>query len=143
MVIQFRLLGAPQGKGRARSRLFKKKDGSHFISNYTPESTRSYEAMMRDAAAQAMNGRPPIADPVRVYIRAIFDVPASWSKKKRAAALAGAIWPGKKPDMDNIVKGCHDAMNAVVFKDDALIVWEQNTKRYGEIPEVSVEVCLA
>ena len=133
--VSFTLWGHPQGKGRARAVL----RGGH-IGHYTPEKTRSYEGMMRQVAAEAMGNREPIAEPVEVVIRCVFDVPASWSEKKRAAAIAGQIKPAKKPDLDNIAKAVTDACNAVVFKDDALIVGCAMSKTYGPRPLVSVEV---
>jgi len=46
---------------------------------YTPAATRKYEAHGRLAAQQAMDGRPPIAVPVRAEITIDLPVPASWS----------------------------------------------------------------
>lgn len=129
------LAGDPQGKGRARSFL-----RGRFIGHYTPEKTRTYEGMIRTAAMDAMRQRPPIDCPVSVTIRAVFAVPASWSRKKQAAALTGDIKPAKKPDLDNIVKACTDAMNGVVFRDDALIVNASCTKVYGPAPMIIATV---
>lgn len=118
--------GAPMGKGRARAFI----RGGH-VAHYTPEKTRSYEGMIRTAAMDAMGSRPPIDQPVEFVMRAIFDVPVSWSKKRRAAALVGDIKPGKKPDLDNIAKAWWDALNGVVYRDDSLIVKVSLEKRYG------------
>lgn len=133
--VTFTLPGHPQGKGRARA--FRR---GNFIGHYTPEKTRSYESMLRAAAVDAMAGRLPISEPVEVAVCAFFDIPASWSRKKRDEALAGRIWPGKKPDIDNIIKAVVDACNGVIFKDDALIVKGQYAKVYGPAPMVTVEV---
>lgn len=133
--ISFTLPGHPQGKGRARA--FRRGD---FVGHYTPQKTRSYEGMLRDAAAKAMDGRLPFDGPVELTLTATFDVPASWSKKKRADALANLIRPGKKPDLDNIEKAISDACNGVIFKDDALIVAKVSAKVYGAAPQVVVTV---
>lgn len=134
-VITFTLPGHPQGKGRARA--FRRGD---FIGHYTPEKTRSYEGMLRDAAARAMGDLPPFAVPVEVEVSAIFDIPASWSRRRRNDALAGIERPGKKPDIDNIIKAVVDACNGVVFKDDALIVQGKYSKVYGPAPMVGITV---
>jgi len=134
-IVQFRISGDPQGKGRARSFL----RGGH-ISHYTPAATRSYEGMIRYAAQEAMAGREMFRDPVDIGIFAVFGVPASYSKKKQAACLSGEIRPGKKPDIDNCAKAVTDACNAVVFADDALIVKMVATKVYGPEPMVIVTV---
>jgi Holliday junction resolvase RusA-like endonuclease len=129
------LAGDPQGKGRARA--FRR---GNFIGHYTPEKTRSYEGMIRTAAMDEMAGRVPMDVPVKIELTAIFAIPASYSRKKRDAALAGELKPAKKPDADNIVKAWTDAMNGVVFRDDALIVQGSFTKVYGPAAMVVVTV---
>lgn len=129
------LAGEPQGKGRARA--FRR---GNFIGHYTPEKTRTYEGMVRTAAMEAMGARPPIDGPVRLVMSAIFSIPKSWSQKKRAAAMSGAIKPTRKPDLDNILKAWKDALNQVVYRDDCLIVRAVIEKRYGPAPLVAVTV---
>jgi Holliday junction resolvase RusA-like endonuclease len=68
-----------------------------------------------------------------------FAVPGSWSKKKRAQALAGAIWPTVKPDADNSLK-LTDALNAIVFCDDKQVVIATVFKCYSERPGLSIEI---
>lgn len=133
--ISFKLPGHPQGKGRARA--FRAGDT---IRHYTPEKTRSYEGMVRLAAETAMAGRAPVESPVAIAIVSVFDIPKGFSKKRRAAALEGGEFPGKKPDLDNIAKAVTDALNGVVFKDDALIVTSRCSKVYGPAPMVMVTV---
>lgn len=135
----FRVNGMPQGKGRSRST----KSGHH----YTPKKTREYEREIREAATKAVLVQGwPKADkdvPLRVNIRAVFPVPASWSREKRALAHEGEIYPTVKPDGDNIGKAVCDAMNEVVYRDDAQVVSLTVDKRYcysGETPHVTVFV---
>jgi len=129
--ITISLAGDPQGKGRARHTV-----RGGFVRTYTPEKTRTYEGMIRTAAMEAMGSRPPIEQPVEFVMRAVFAVPASWSEKKRAAAMGERIKPGKKPDLDNIAKAWNDALNGVVYRDDSLIVRMTLDKRYGPAPLV-------
>jgi Holliday junction resolvase RusA-like endonuclease len=129
------LTGEPQGKGRARA--FRR--GNH-IGHYTPEKTRTYEGMIRSAAMDAIGNKPPFEDPVEFVLRAIFPVPASWSGRKRERALLGEIKPAKKPDLDNIAKAWNDALNGVVYRDDALICRLTLEKRYGPQALVAVTV---
>jgi len=132
------LAGHPQGKGRARAFL----RGGH-ISHYTPASTRSYEGMVRTAAMEAMGEGLPFDAPVELTLRAVFAVPASWSERKRQQAIMGAAKPGKRPDLDNIVKAWTDALNGVVYRDDCLITRMAVEKTYGPAPLVVVTVQLA
>jgi Holliday junction resolvase RusA-like endonuclease len=129
------LAGAPQGKGRARGVL-----RAGRIGHYTPAATRSYEAMVRSAAMDALAGRPPLDLPLQFDLRAVFPVPGSWSERKRQKALAGEIKPAKRPDLDNIAKTWNDALIGVVYRDDALIVQMSLVKRYGPRPLVTVTV---
>ncbi|WP_027583972.1 RusA family crossover junction endodeoxyribonuclease [Bradyrhizobium sp. Ai1a-2] len=139
--IMIQLAGTPQAKGRARAFGYKsKKTGKMGVGHYTPERTRTYEGMIRTAAMEVMAGQAPLAAPVEFHLRAVFPVPASWSKKKRALALAGQLMPAKKPDADNVVKAWTDACNEVVFLDDAQIVRGSFEKVYGEAPLVAVTV---
>ena len=129
------LQGAPQGKGRARAFL----RGGH-IGHYTPQKTRSYESLIYGAAIVAMGDRPAFDEPLLFEMSAVYAVPASWSERKRQKALAGEIKPAKKPDLDNIAKAWNDALNGVVYRDDALITVALLEKKYGPEPFVSVTV---
>ena len=133
--ITFCVPGHPQGKGRARSVM----RGGH-IAHYTPEKTRSYESIIRGFAYEAMLKAIPFDGPVEVVMSAIFDIPASWPAKKRAAAMCGDIKPTKKPDIDNIIKAVVDACNGVVFRDDCQIIKGQYAKAYGPQPLIAVTV---
>lgn len=125
-MIEFFVAGPPRGK--ARPRVTKK--GIAF----TPAETRNYEALLRLHAQQAMAGRAPLDGPVILEIVALYPIPASWSKRKRAAALCGEQ-PLVKPDLDNIAKMA-DALNGVVWVDDAQVVRLIAEKRYSEQPGI-------
>lgn len=130
--IVIELAGEPRGKGRPR---FARRTGDA----YTPRRTASYEAMLRHEAALAMADRPPLEGALRVRVLACFGVPASWSAKKRLAAIAGVVRPAKRPDIDNVVKML-DALNEVAWRDDALIVEAWIEKYYSERPRLRVEI---
>ena len=59
--------------------------------------------------AEATRDWPVFVGPVRVYIQAVFPVPKSWSKTKKAAALA-VEYHAQKPDPDNVGKAVLDAL---------------------------------
>src|SRR5438552_3062300 len=107
---------------------------------YTPAATRKYEAHGRLAAQLAMDGRPPISVPVRAEIVIDLPVPASWSGKRRDAALRGEIRPTTRPDADNYVKAALDAINAIVVTDDSMIVDLVVTKKYAAVPQLTVTI---
>jgi Holliday junction resolvase RusA-like endonuclease len=124
-VITFTLAGIPKGKGRPRFAAGR---------TYTPADTVNAEINIAFAARQAMHGQPPMEGPVQAVIVSRFPVPASWSAKKRAEAIAGKLLPTKKPDADNVIKLLCDACNQIVYRDDAQIVSVAYAKSYGETP---------
>lgn len=130
--ITFTIPGQPKGKGRAR---FTRTGHA-----YTPGPTRAYEALARLAAAQEMRGCAPHSCPVQVDIQAQLQIPASWPKAKREAALRGDIKPTGRPDVDNYVKAILDAANSVVWVDDSQVVRIVAEKRYALSPELIVTV---
>lgn len=131
--VSFRVPGKAGSKGRPR---FARETGVAF----TPAATRTYEGIVRTAAADAMSGRRVIEGAVVLSLVAVFDVPKGFSRARRAAALEGGEFPAKRPDLDNIVKIVTDAMNGIVIKDDAQIVTSRCAKVYGPAPMVRVTV---
>ena len=105
---------------------------------FTPKRTRTYEDIIRQTAIREWK-RPLIAERP-IWMRATFvrAIPASWSIKKKNAASAGQVQPIGRPDLDNFWKACVDAMNGVVYVDDALIVEMAARKVYGAVPNVTV-----
>jgi Holliday junction resolvase RusA-like endonuclease len=132
ITVVIELAGEPRGKGRPR---FVRRTGHAF----TPQRTASYEAMLQHEAVLAMCNRPPLEGALRVRVLACFGVPQSWSAKKRLAAIAGAIRPAKRPDLDNICK-MFDGLNQVVWRDDAQVVEGWIEKYYSDRPRLRIEV---
>lgn len=130
--ITIRLAGVPVGKGRAR---FVRSTGHAF----TPQKTRNYESALRIAGGEAMVGRAPLEGPLSVSVVAAFPVPTSWSLKKKQAARDGTVRPTGKPDADNLLKTL-DALNQIVYRDDAQIVEATIRKVYSETPGLCVIV---
>lgn len=125
--------GVPRGKGRPR---FVKATGRA----YTPADTLSYEGVIRHEAALEMRGEPPIDGPLSIAVTAVLPIPASWSRKKREAAIAGTLWPTGRPDADNYLKAAADALNSIVYRDDSQLVRMEATKCYGVTPRLSITV---
>ena len=133
--VTFTVPGEPVGKGRPRIG----RVGAH-ARMFTPAKTANYETLIALAAQQAMAGREPIAGAVLVELHITVSIPASWSKRKRAQALAGQIYPTKNPDKDNFIKAIYDGCNGIVWVDDVQAVDGYQRKRYGETPGVRVKV---
>jgi Holliday junction resolvase RusA-like endonuclease len=124
--ITISLQGTPIAKARPRLSSYRGRVRVH-----TPQATKTYEEQVRLVAWQAMRGRPKFSGAVEVEMRFVFAPPASWSEKKRLAAIAGEIPHVTKPDTDNCVKSWLDAMNRIVFSDDSAVTRVTAEKRYG------------
>ena len=134
-MISFVVPGQPQGKGRARIG----KVGKH-ARMFTPEKTLAYEGLIAYTAQQAMHQRALFDGPVSVVMKIDCAIPASWSGKKRRAALASEVFPTTKPDCDNTVKAVFDGLNGVAWRDDVQVIDLVVFKRYAETPCVRVQI---
>lgn len=67
-------------------------------------------------------------------------IPKSLSKIKRESAIKGRIRPTTKPDIDNYVKQVFDALNGLIWEDDAQIVTVHARKFYDEIPRLEIDI---
>jgi Holliday junction resolvase RusA-like endonuclease len=131
-MIVIELAGEPMGKERPR----KGKNG-HF---YTPAKTRAYEASLQWAARLEMKSKKPLSGAVKASVTAILPVPVSWPAEKRAEALLGLLRPTGRPDGDNLIKAAFDALNGLVWNDDAQVVEARVSKVYGKNPGIRIEV---
>lgn len=123
--------GSVRGKGRPRVNL-------HTGTIYTPPQTREYEQLI-EWCYRTQGGRHWLDQPVRVEIIAEHLAPKV-CKGKRAAMIAGMMFPLIKPDADNIAKIVLDALNGVAYKDDKQVVELDCRKRYATEPRLLVKV---
>lgn len=82
----------------------------------------------------------PLDRPLKVSFYFHFKIPESWSKKKKTLMLHKAH--SQRPDNSNLVKFVEDALNEVVWLDDAIISkivaekkWEEEAKTIIEIED--------
>lgn len=137
--VSFVVPGAPKGKEHQGARIVKTKDGRQFISHYTKSQTRSEEGAIRHFACLAMQGRLPLDGPLEIRVCAWIAIPGSWSTKKQTAAASGEIYPVGRPDWDNYAEML-DALNGIVWTDDARVVTAVVHKRYSVRPRLVVHV---
>jgi Holliday junction resolvase RusA-like endonuclease len=123
--------GDPHGKGRPR---FGKGR------TYTDAKTVTYENLIGWTGQQAMGTQDPLEGPLCVTIDARFRPAASSTRIAREGMLSGAIPPAKQPDCDNIAKLCLDALNGVVWVDDAQVVTLFIRKRYAEAAGLDITI---
>ena len=131
-MVYFFVPGKVQGKARPR---FSHRSGTV----YTPGKTKSYERQIAEAY-EAQCG-PCFEGAVMVIIEAVFSIPKSWTRAKKADAAAGKLAPGK-PDIDNILKVVLDGLNGIAYEDDKQVVTVQCRKTYSTdlAPGIGVHV---
>jgi Holliday junction resolvase RusA-like endonuclease len=113
---------------------------------YTPERTKEYEELVKYSFLSKYRNVEPSTKEFKARIVAYFEVPKSYSKKKREMLLpiegitcSGAGYKGKL-DLDNIAKSILDALNNVVYVDDSQVTLLLVYKLYGEEAKVEVEL---
>lgn len=133
--VMFNVDCTPVGKGRPRFR----RQGN-FVRTYSDKKTLDFEDLVRQAAIKAMGSSEPLETPVALFCYVRLPVPQSHSKKRTMACLEGLERPAKKPDLDNIVKAVSDAINTIIFKDDAQVVSLHATKKYDSNSGIEILV---
>ena len=138
-VLRFHVLGKPVGKERPRA----VRTASGRVRVITAKKTEEYEHFVHLAARSAVEQlelEEPLDGALGLSMQIALEVPESWAPERRAAALAGRERPVVKPDFDNVAKAICDAMNGVVYRDDAQIVESSVRKIYGPLPGVLVTI---
>ena len=129
MKVDFTIPSAPVPKSRPR---FNTNTGRAF----TDDKTRIFENIV----SLAYGARHYFDDSyIRIRMKFKFEVPKSYSKKKRIEALEGKIRP-TKADIDNYIKSVLDGLNGKAFKDDRYIYAILAEKEYSE--EACIEVSI-
>ena len=132
--INLTIYGNPVPKGRSKFAVIK----GHAIA-YTPKKTRVDEENLR---AQMLPYRPesPLQGALSLMLLIYRSIPKSFSKKRQKLAEAGHISPITRPDIDNYLKQCVDAMSGIFFRDDSQICQVTLAKWYSDRPRIQVSI---
>lgn len=126
--------GKPQGKGRPRYTV----RGGHAVA-YTPEGTRRYEEQIR-RAWEEQDGRSFGSAALALIVTAYYPVPSKARKAEREAMLSGQVPVVGKPDLDNLLKACADALNGVAYEDDKQITHINAARFYSDRPRIELDL---
>lgn len=129
-VIRFTVPGRIGGKQRVG------RDFRHGARAFNPHKTESAEAMIRWYAAEQMRGKVLMLGAVHLQVEVTRVPPKSWSKKKAAKAW----FVTGKPDCDNTIKLISDALNGIVWRDDAQVSVLTMVRHYAEIEQVDIRI---
>lgn len=122
------IYGEPVPQGRPKFARI----GNH-VHTYDPQKSKNYKEQVKFWATQQLKKDcefKPFENSLYVEITFFLHIPAWWSKKKRIEAAQGLTRPTKKPDLDNLYKCVTDALNGLLWKDDAIITDAHIKKRY-------------
>lgn len=130
MTVKFTVPGKPQPKQRPRFT----KSGM----TYTPRETVAYEMAVRKAYMDC--GGTKFDGAVSAIIGCYFEIPESYTKKRRAACEINEERPTGKNlgDCDNLAKSVLDSLNGIAFKDDSQVVDLDVSKLWGSPARVEV-----
>jgi len=121
--------GVPVAQGRPK--FFRR--GDH-VGAYDPKKSRNFKSGIRIQALEQLSQGgtvPPLNEgPLSMQVHAYLPRPKTLPKR--------IIHHIKRPDADNIAKGCKDALKGVVYKDDSQIVELLVRKSYGDPPRVVI-----
>jgi Holliday junction resolvase RusA-like endonuclease len=81
-----------------------------------------------------------IQGPVLLYTKSYKEIPKSFSKTKALMGELGLIRPTTKPDVDNYSKLTQDAINNIIYRDDAQIVDMGSHKFFSFTPRVEIHL---
>ena len=129
MIVKFTIPGPAQAKQRPR---INRNTGRV----YTPGATSKYEKLVKESYGDNYFFDKEF---IKIKVIAKFQIPQSYSKKKRDEALAGNLRP-TKADIDNYIKSVLDGLNKVAFLDDRYIYSITAEKIFAEESEVIVEI---
>jgi len=137
MKIKLMIFGEPIGKQRPR--VFYHKQAKRFIA-MTPSKTSSFENLIKETFMLFYPNFKPIQEAIILKINAYFSIPKSISKKKRDLMIEGKLRPIRRPDVDNCLKICMDALEKVAFLNDSQIIEARIKKFYSEVPRLEITI---
>ena len=108
------------------------------VTNDNPKNKR-WASVVAAAARDAMAGRAMLDGPV--FVRLWFQLARPQAHIGRHGVKPGAPHaPAVRPDWDKLARSVSDALEGVVYGNDAQVVQAVVTKEYAERPGVQVEV---
>lgn len=103
---------------------------------FTPERTKEWEERVaweyRKAIAEGRAESFGASEPVRAFLGFFYQVPKSYSTKRRKACQDGSEAFTKHPDLDNLAKAILDALNGIAYEDDRQVVDLHCVKGYSD-----------
>lgn len=106
--------------------------------SFTPKRQREAMRSFALLAGQVMGSQPPLEGPLSISLTFAYPWPKAVSRKTKVSEEGR--YRTARPDIDNLIKLVADALNTVVWQDDAQIAEVIAKKIYSETPLVQLQV---
>jgi len=140
-ILHLELHGNPKPKQSARHAVTA--DG-HIRSWQAPEVINEMNNIRYSITQQLPEGFIPINTGIKISLWFKFEVPKTYERKfaklEQESLFLTPFYKTTKPDIDNLQKMVLDAMQGVVFTNDALIYSLSATKILDRKPGITIEV---
>lgn len=143
-LVDFRVYGVPAPGGskkafvlrRANGEIVRRANGCPVVNvtDAAGEKNKNWRQSVAAAGAQAWAGRPLLTDLLEVWFEFYFPRPKGhYGTGKNAGVLKASApgAPGGAPDVLKCSRAAEDALTAIVWRDDSLIVREHLAKDYA------------
>lgn len=136
-MLTFTVYGVAQPAGSKRAGISKR--GKTFVYDDARKS-RPWKSQVADAAGKAVNGAGLLAGPLKLTV--VFTVPRPKGHYgARGLRPSAPEHPIVRPDVTKLLRAVEDACTGLVWRDDAQVVEQHASKRYGEPACAEVTVC--
>ena len=105
---------------------------------YTPKETQEYEKSIRNVVKEQMTERYA----KWAYIKMDFNyaLPKSATKKQKQMVDIAPVIHTKRPDLDNLQKSVLDALNGILWEDDAIVWAIVAQKHYDKADHILIQI---
>lgn len=110
---------------------------------YDPSKVKQFKILVGNMAREQMKQNEWQRfenKPLMLDVTFYRPIQQSISKAEHDRRARHEVLPIVKPDNSNYLKSLEDALNGIVWKDDALITDIRARKRYAEKPRIEIEV---
>lgn len=132
VVLSLVVLGRPVPAGSKRGFPIRGKGGKVHVSVVDANAkTKPWQAQVRSEAGEQTQGRPLERGPLGVKVRFYMARPKGHFGK-RGLRPSAPPYPAVKPDATKLWRAVEDALEGIVYANDAQIVQQDIAKLYGE-----------
>jgi Holliday junction resolvase RusA-like endonuclease len=142
--LSFTVLGRPQPAGSKSAFAIRKggrPTGRIAVRDSNPNA-KPWQAHVAAEAADAIDGRPlqgPLELTLIVWLARPQGHYGSGRNFNRVRPSA-PVWPAVRPDLTKYIRAIEDALNGLLWRDDAQVVVQQARKEYGWPERAEIEV---